>query len=272
MYETILHPSDFTETSQIAFTHALRIALAAKAELQLLHVATPTGHCNFSDFPKVRNTLEAWDIIPKGSDRSAVPRLGIDVNKLIIEGNHPVSAISSYLEMEPSSLIVMAAHTSSHRWLSHSRSEAVSRASNAATLFVPDEASGFILPDTGAVRLKNILVPVATQPSPSIVFEAVENLTQLVGAERATVHILHVGTKATLPAIPTVATQNIYQVHVLEGNLVESIIEHAARLDADLMAMATDGHDGFMDAVRGSTTEQVLRRAHCALLAIPPGR
>ena len=36
--DTVLHPSDFSEASQIAFVHALKIALIARSKLTLLHV------------------------------------------------------------------------------------------------------------------------------------------------------------------------------------------------------------------------------------------
>jgi nucleotide-binding universal stress UspA family protein len=38
---------------------------------------------------------------------------------------------------------------------------------------------------------------------------------------------------------------------------------------ADLLIMTTAGHAGVLDALRGSTTEQVLRRVPCPLLAVP---
>jgi nucleotide-binding universal stress UspA family protein len=38
---------------------------------------------------------------------------------------------------------------------------------------------------------------------------------------------------------------------------------------ANLIAMPTAGHHGFLDAVRGSTTERVLRHAPCPVLAVP---
>jgi len=38
---------------------------------------------------------------------------------------------------------------------------------------------------------------------------------------------------------------------------------------ADLIAMGTQGHDSLMDTLRGSTTERVMRRAACPLLAVP---
>jgi nucleotide-binding universal stress UspA family protein len=38
---------------------------------------------------------------------------------------------------------------------------------------------------------------------------------------------------------------------------------------ADLVAMPTKGHDGFLDVLRGSTTERVVRHAPCPVLALP---
>jgi nucleotide-binding universal stress UspA family protein len=35
--------------------------------------------------------------------------------------------------------------------------------------------------------------------------------------------------------------------------------------------MATEGHEGILDALRGSVTEQVVRRAPCPVLAVPAG-
>jgi nucleotide-binding universal stress UspA family protein len=56
-------------------------------------------------------------------------------------------------------------------------------------------------------------------------------------------------------------------VSLRQGPVVETIL-HAADA-ADLIAMPTDGQHGFLDALRGSTTEQVLRRATSPLLALP---
>ncbi|HEU4616794.1 MAG TPA: universal stress protein, partial [Gammaproteobacteria bacterium] len=53
------------------------------------------------------------------------------------------------------------------------------------------------------------------------------------------------------------------------GDPVEQILGAADRLEADLIVMATAGHHGVFDALRGSTTERVLRRSPCPLLAVP---
>ena len=80
--EVIFHPSDFSEASEVAFAHALKIALVTGSTLNVLHVAEK-GNPDWSEFPGVRSTLERWRLIPKGSPRSAVGQLGIDVVKVI---------------------------------------------------------------------------------------------------------------------------------------------------------------------------------------------
>jgi nucleotide-binding universal stress UspA family protein len=51
--------------------------------------------------------------------------------------------------------------------------------------------------------------------------------------------------------------------------LIGLLIAAAGALKADLVVMATAGHHGFLDALRGSTTERVLRKLTCPLLAVP---
>jgi nucleotide-binding universal stress UspA family protein len=52
---------------------------------------------------------------------------------------------------------------------------------------------------------------------------------------------------------------------------VDEIVAAADTWAADLIVMATAGHSGVLDALRGSTTERVLRRARCPVLAVPAG-
>jgi nucleotide-binding universal stress UspA family protein len=56
------------------------------------------------------------------------------------------------------------------------------------------------------------------------------------------------------------------------GEVVETILDSARRTSADLIVMTTDGRNGFLDALRGTHTERILRRTPCALLAIPEAR
>src|SRR5512145_199679 len=98
--DSILHPSDFSEASEVAFAHALKAALIAGARLTLFHVS-PDMRGEWSDFPGVRQTLERWGLLPPGSPRSAVPALGIDVRKIIAYDHNPVSSLLRYLDTQP---------------------------------------------------------------------------------------------------------------------------------------------------------------------------
>jgi nucleotide-binding universal stress UspA family protein len=53
------------------------------------------------------------------------------------------------------------------------------------------------------------------------------------------------------------------------GDVVDEILRVSEERDVDLIAMATLGRSGFLDALRGSTTEQVIRQTRCPVLAVP---
>ena len=63
-----------------------------------------------------------------------------------------------------------------------------------------------------------------------------------------------------------------YEIAVRQGEVVDQILEEEARWRPDLMVLTTQGHMDFLDTLRGSTTERVLRGAHCPVLAIPARR
>jgi hypothetical protein len=71
---SILHASDFSAASEVAFAHALKAALIAKSQLTIMHVF-PNMTTEWTDFPGVRETLARWGLLPPDSPRSAVPIL-----------------------------------------------------------------------------------------------------------------------------------------------------------------------------------------------------
>jgi nucleotide-binding universal stress UspA family protein len=71
--------------------------------------------------------------------------------------------------------------------------------------------------------------------------------------------------KPDLPEDPAWSWETIHR----QGDVVDEIIKAAEEHNVDLIAMATEGRNGILDALRGSVTEQVLRRAPCPLLAVP---
>jgi hypothetical protein len=137
------------------------------------------------------------------------------------------------------------------------------------TLFVPPTARGFVDQATGILSLSRVLVPVDHSPPPA---EAVDTLHAFVSPMKqqgTTTDLMHVG--GTIPLIRRIADGAIVPVALRTGDVVSTILKAADEQQADLIAMPTAGHQGFLDAVRGSITERVLRHAPCPVLAVPAG-
>src|SRR5690348_939629 len=142
---TILHPTDFSDPSGEAFVHALRIAVAAKAKLYILHVASDSDD-DVIAFPQVRETLARWGLMNRGEPRQAVEeKLGVRVVKVDLEPQAPAEGVRRFLARHKPDLMVLAteARHGAARWLHGSVAEKLARETAAPTLFVPAKAHGF---------------------------------------------------------------------------------------------------------------------------------
>jgi nucleotide-binding universal stress UspA family protein len=269
--ESIFHPSDFSEASEIAFAHALKIALVAGATLNMLHV-DQGFEAAWSDFPGVRSTLERWRLIPKGSPQGAVGQLGIDVAKVIASSSKPVKACLNFLIEHPADLIVLAVHQYEGRmgWLEKRVGEPIAHGAGEMTLFIPHGVQGFVSREDGAVSLRNILIPIARKPRAQPAVEAVVRIIRHLHLAPGTVTLLHVGSSGEAPSlrIPDEAGWT-WNAKTEEGEPPEVILQTASEENADLIVMTTEGPHGFLDALRGSTSERVLRKARCPVVSLP---
>ena len=107
-FRTIIHPTDFSDASAEAFVHALRIALAAKARLYLLHVASGRED-DVMDFPHVRETLARWGLMSASEPPQAVQdKLGIGIAKIDLEPQSPAEGVRRFLADHKPDLMVLA--------------------------------------------------------------------------------------------------------------------------------------------------------------------
>jgi nucleotide-binding universal stress UspA family protein len=135
-FRSILHPTDFSDLSGVAFAHALRIALAARSKLHLLHVAPHDTGGAFA-FPHVRQLLVQWGLSEEDDPPWLIAqRLGIEVDTTLMKGQEPTQGILVFLRDSPSDLSVLATHGRDglEHWLNGSVSEIVARHSAAPTL------------------------------------------------------------------------------------------------------------------------------------------
>jgi nucleotide-binding universal stress UspA family protein len=269
--DSILHPSDFSAASEVAFAHALKAALITKSRLTVMHVS-PSMTAEWTDFPGVRETLARWGLIPPNSPRSAVPALGIDVHKVIAHDPNPVQSVLALLRHQPTDLIVLATHQHEgrSRWLHHPVAEPIARQAGQMTLFIPHGVEGFVSRHDGAVSLRNILIPVAPTPRAQPAIAAAVRLVHGLQCPAGTFTTLFVGAPGDAPAVRCPAVPGWQWNNIVKsGNVIDSIVHMAGDMDTDLIVMSTDGRHGFLDALRGSHSERVLRRTPCPLLAIP---
>lgn len=274
--ESIFHPSDFSEASEVAFVHALKIALAAEAKLTMLHVQAGPG-AEWQDFPGVRDTLERWGLVPKDSPRSAVAQLGLKITKVLKMSSDPLKTCLGFLEENPTDLIVLAVHRHEGPlhllpWLGKSVGEPLARRAGQVTLFIPHDVQGFVSRQDGSISLRSILIPVAIKPRPQPSLESAARLIRNLRLPAGVVTLLHAGPHAEMPSLKLPSDTNWTWNRVARsGDPVDVILQTASELHADLIIMTTDGPDGFLDALRGSTSERVLRKAPCPVANLPVG-
>ena len=271
--ESVLHPTDFSESSLVAFHHALKAALVAKSKLTLLHVSTD-GTSEWSNFPGVRETLERWGELPKGSPKAAVGKLGIDARKVLADKGEPVEVVIHFLEKNPADLIVLATSQREGRipWLGKSVSAPVTRKAGEMTLLIPGDIEGFVSAADGSVNLKKVLIPIASTPRPEPALKAAARFVRKLNCAEGTFMVLHVGTSNTMPALkfPEVPGWT-WEKELRSGEVIDGVVRTAKEFKADLIALATDGRNGFLDGLRGSHSERIIRYGVAPLLTIPVG-
>lgn len=272
--EIILHPTDFSPASDLALAHALRLAITNKAELRIFHVAEDASDDAWERFPSVRRILSGWGMIDENADRSAVTALGIQVEKVLIRGSSVADAIEEYCIRNDVGMIILSTEGRDgiSAWIKPSLSERI--ANQVApmmipVLFVPENCKGCVSLDSGEVSMEQVLIPVDHEPSSEDALESGLRALNAYGSSKSRLTLLHVGKAFTFPdvSIPK-ETWQIERV-VREGNPAAEILAVAEERNANLIIMVTAGTHGWLDAIRGSTTDQVVREAKCPVLAMP---
>jgi len=117
------------------------------------------------------------------------------------------------------------------------------------------------------MRLENILVPVADSPSPRLTLNVLSDLLACLGVSPSTVRLIHIGDDPP-EVFGGSAPETGATVELIDGPVVETILRLTREQGMDMIVMPTAGQQGFLDALRGSTTERVLRQASCPVLAV----
>ena len=275
LVHSVLHPTDFSDASHRAFAHALAISLLRQTDLTILHVSKEgADEVDWTNLPQVRRTLEKWNLLEPGSQRSDVfQELGIDVHKFVVRSRSPGRATTKFLDQEKHDLIVVATEglvQGNKAWLHRSDAEAIARGSRAMTLFVPNRSDrDLVSVEDGQLNLKNVIVPIDAAINFDSAIHFASRAAEIIGDGNVAITLLHVGEQ--MPPLPSLPNGDgwVWDKALRQGEPVESILAVAEDLNAELIVMTTNGRDTLNQALWGSTTEQVLRRAKCPVLAVP---
>src|SRR4029450_2728098 len=194
----VLHPTDFSEASEVAFVHALKLALVTQGQLHILHVDPNGTPVQWQGFPGIREALERWGALPPGSPREAVTDLGIDVEKVYAYGRDPVMATADFLQRRPADVIVLATHQRDGLagWRQPSGAEAIARNAGEGTRFVSRGPAGrarFVPTRPGDIHLRPILIPVDAVPPAQPAIDAAAAMAAMAEPAEVTLRVVHVG-------------------------------------------------------------------------------
>jgi hypothetical protein len=156
-------------------------------------------------------------------------------------------------------------------WLDKSVGKPIAHEAGQITLFIPNGVEGFVSRQDGSISLRNILIPVTSKPRPQPSVEAAARLIRNLQLPTGEVTLLHVGPAAETASVKFPETDWIWNSVAKGGEPADTILQTATELHSDLIVMTTDGPDGFLDGLRGTTSERVLRKARCPVANLPVG-
>jgi nucleotide-binding universal stress UspA family protein len=280
---TILVPSDISPEADHALEHACALAQRFGASLTLYH-AVPLPDHNYAHWAFNHNP-EIWVEIEREARLALTQRaasLKPEAGCVIERTTSVPKALLAFIRDKQPDLVVMATH--GREGLEHlllgSVTEKVFLYSRRPVLCVRRTETGAGPP------YRRILVPTDLSPASRLAFPMAAQLARAFDAEVVAVHVAPASTAAALAGIP--AAQGVLlpteaslwkfcqrdfeglavtaQLH--SGTVWDRIVETARVERADLVVMATRGHDSLADRMVGSNTERVVRHASCPVLVV----
>ncbi|WP_447968918.1 universal stress protein [Nitrospira sp. M1] len=271
----IFHPTDCSAESTLAFVHALKMAEVTGAELRIFRSEQRKEENileSWNDFPQVRTTLAEWGKQLGEPERNQGEELGFHVEKILAFTSNAKNTILQYLRDKHTDLIVL---TTQHQHdfcfrSSYGIAEAITSESGVMTLVVPPGCQGFVLPLDGAVTLNRILIPITSTPDPQPAIDAASAMAHTLGNPEGAFTLLHVGCEEEMPKVELPDQPGwTWDTTIRRGKVADEILFEDAEQAFNLIVMTTHGHQNFLDALLGTTTESVMHQAWCPVLVLP---
>ena len=280
MYDRILAPVDGSDPAAAALDHALDIAAAHGATVDVLHVADTNIPSQTRIGTDVVDALveEGAQIVTDARERAE--DLDMTIHTEVVQGE-PTEAIIGYAEDNDHDLIVMGSRgqRNLNEYVLGSTTDRVVNRTDRQVLTVRDVDTAIEYP------YETLLVPTDGSDRAN---EAVELAGEVAATHGAALHLLLVidelplGIDAESAAAEVEAGNNAVIQSALDhvdaevdvttairfGSIRGEITGYAGDVGADCIIMGTHGRQGFDQRLLGSTTERVLRTSSVPVLTI----
>jgi len=269
----IMVATDLVAEHQHLFAAALRFALTARAELRVVNVHSAQRDADWRALPTVRAHLEAWGVLPEDATVEQFASLGLHVVPVEEELRGDLAGdliVRAHRDQPDLLMLGTAGRVGIGRLVQPSVAEPVSRRWGGPSLVVPEQGKKLV-DARGRLNLTRVVVPIDTSVDQQPVVDTLVRVLDHLGAGSVAFTLVHVGDRKSLPTFELPPRSDwMWRTEVVAaGSVVDGILAIASSEGADLIAMGTRGHDSILDALRGSRTERVLRRAPCPVLVVP---
>ena len=289
----ILFPTDFSESAEAAFNHAVSLATRFDAKLILFHAVLMYEEGLYlpeDAFPEMDKLYDALQERAEASLAEIGEKAGnLRIERVVARGLSASEEILGYAQENRVDLIGMGTH--GRRGLAHlvlgSVTDHVIRHGSVPVL-TARAGSRPVDPSQG---YKKIVVPTDLSEPSEIAGKWAVKLAEKYGAELHFVHVVEddihpayfvTGKTSIFELIPDVLERSQealarfakrvragslpHKIQVLEGEAHVEVSRYAEAEKADLIVAGTRGLKGIEHILLGSTTERIIRRAPCAVL------
>lgn len=296
----ILHPTDFSESAQAAFRHALHLARRHGSTVQVLHTVRFTADPGLAPFTGPLYVPDGYaGLLMKDAEAHlltyvhAAQAAGVPVEIVPPMFDTPASAILRHAHEAGNDLIVMGTHgrRGLRRALLGSVAETVLRRASCSVLSVRARPDGADLP----ARVHRVLAPVDLAFYPEELVRQAAALARAYDASLTLLHVVDVAADPELSALPlplrdrqlrgyeAVAHARLEALRELAGDPTPPVTcrvaagdpwvevpAHVDHLGADLVVAASHGLAGLNRLLLGSVAERITREADGAVFVLKP--
>ncbi len=272
---------DFSDCSRVALSHARRLASWAGAQIHPVHIVdtlideirddaalTPIQrgiHAGLVD-----DARKSWEAFIEGIPEA--PRLDLDVTV-----SHRLVGIRQQLDRHNADLLVLGAYGD------EKPNVGMGTFASACVRSLPSDV--LIVRDNYNDAFRTIVVGVDFSPTSRRALEVATLIANGEGARLYAAHVVpdSVDTYARLraelgPDLDAFVAETTSKYPGLEVHAKifpysghrSGVLEFAALVNADVVAVGTRGRSNLRDVVLGSTAEKTLRDSVCAVLAVKP--